>query len=151
MKRTAPRQFRHVHAIHKAMSDGTTRRYYYHRISKTRLPGDYGSPEFVAAYEEAVNGRRRSTATRIQSVYFVKAETMGLVKIGVTQIPAVRMRAMQTNSPDRLSLIGTLEDRTGALERDLHARFAKHRSHGEWFRHEGELAAFIGEHFGPGS
>lgn len=29
------------------------------------------------------------------------------------------------------------------LERSLHARFARYRVKGEWFRHEGELAEYI--------
>lgn len=42
-----------VFATSKLLSDGTKKTYWYHRASKTPLPGKYGSPEFLQAYLEA--------------------------------------------------------------------------------------------------
>jgi integrase len=42
-----------VFATSKRLSDGSIRTYWYHRSSDNRLPGDYGSPEFLTAYLEA--------------------------------------------------------------------------------------------------
>lgn len=42
-----------VFATTKRLSDGSVRSYWYHRSSGKRLPGDYGSPEFLTAYLEA--------------------------------------------------------------------------------------------------
>ncbi len=38
----------------KKLSNGSTRTYYYERHSNTRLPGKPGSPEFMAAYHDAI-------------------------------------------------------------------------------------------------
>lgn len=42
-----------VFATTKRLTDGSIRTYWYHRSSRKRLPGDYGSPEFLTAYLEA--------------------------------------------------------------------------------------------------
>lgn len=76
-------------------------------------------------------------------IYFLRAHESGRVKIGHTDRPvADRVRELQTGSPDRLSLIGTMRgDQRG--ERSLHARFAESREHGEWFRPTEDLMGFI--------
>lgn len=67
-------------------------------------------------------------------VYFVQAEELRLIKIGVTGRLEVRLRGLAQASPDRLVALGVqhCED-GGALETALHARFAHARVHGEWF------------------
>lgn len=42
-----------VFATYKTLADGTRATYLYHRATGTRLPGEMGSPEFLAAYVEA--------------------------------------------------------------------------------------------------
>ena len=42
-----------IFSTRKRLSDGTMRVYWYHRASGNRLPGDYGSPEFLTAFLEA--------------------------------------------------------------------------------------------------
>jgi hypothetical protein len=64
-------------------------------------------------------------------------------KIGYTDHwPAYRYAAIQTGSPEKLVVFGesfgTRQD-----EADLHRRFGGLRTYGEWFRCEGELAAWI--------
>ena len=52
-----------VMAVRKRLSGGTKVVYWYHRTSKTRLPGEYGSPEFLAAYIEADRGAPKAGDT----------------------------------------------------------------------------------------
>lgn len=42
-----------VFPTYKTLADGTRATYWYHRATGTRLPGEIGSPEFLAAYVEA--------------------------------------------------------------------------------------------------
>lgn len=65
------------------------------------------------------------------------------VKIGFTTNLNNRLPVLQTGMPEKLTLYGTIADAEQADERRLHRRFAAHRLQGEWFRKEGELAAWI--------
>lgn len=42
-----------VNTVRKRLADGTLREYYYHRATGTRLPGQPGDPQFMAAIVEA--------------------------------------------------------------------------------------------------
>lgn len=82
--------------------------------------------------------------SRVREVYFVQAETLGLIKIGVTNDTARRLGSLQTFSPDRLKLLGLMIcPARGSLEAWLHNRFADARSHGEWFNPTPALVEFI--------
>jgi hypothetical protein len=86
-------------------------------------------------------------ASAAYTVYFVKAVTIGLVKIGKADCVRSRFRVLRTTSPDTLMLLGCIVSDDGtALERDLHRQFAAHRSHGEWFKPSDELLAYISAH-----
>lgn len=77
-------------------------------------------------------------------VYFVRAETTGLIKIGISRDMAQRLKALQTGSPDKLAVLGVIRcDRPVDKEREFHARFRAQHSHGEWFRPSPALEAFI--------
>ena len=52
-----------VFATRKRLSDGSIRSYWYHRSSRKRLPGDYGSPEFLKDYLEAQRMKPEETET----------------------------------------------------------------------------------------
>lgn len=54
---------RGVNTTYKRLANGTVRTYYYHRASGKRLPGAPGSPEFLAAYQEAEQVKPRDTGT----------------------------------------------------------------------------------------
>lgn len=73
-------------------------------------------------------------------VYFIEAN--GLVKIGHTTDIIYRYRTIAATSPVPVTLIGQIPG-TRADERQLHARFDAYRSHGEWFKKEGELSEFL--------
>lgn len=78
------------------------------------------------------------------NVYFVQAETLGLIKIGAASTVGSRLCNLQVGSPNRLKLLAVMfSENALLLEAELHGRFAKHRAHGEWFRPVPELLAFI--------
>jgi hypothetical protein len=64
------------------------------------------------------------------AIYFVRSN--GLVKIGYSKHVAQRVRALRTGSSVPLELWFSF-DGTRELEKELHWRFRRDRSHGEWF------------------
>jgi hypothetical protein len=76
-------------------------------------------------------------------VYFITTAEAERVKIGFTRNqPRTRLRELQTGSPFELCIIAT-ERGTEQDERELHARFADCRLHGEWFELTEELREYI--------
>lgn len=73
--------------------------------------------------------------------YFVQSEDGGPIKIGFTsKAPEERLCQLQTGSPTKLRIVGLIpQDR----EKELHVKFAKHHSHGEWFRPVKQILEFI--------
>jgi len=80
-------------------------------------------------------------------VYIVRAG--GFIKIGHTTKLTSRMNNIRTHSPYDVTLLHKLAG-ARVLEKELHQRFAAQHSRNEWFREEGELAAWIAMGF-PGS
>ena len=68
-----------------------------------------------------------------------------LIKIGKTQNPiADRLSSMQSESPDRLKLLYSMEYHSDVdLEGELHDRFKEFREHGEWCRPMPVLTDYI--------
>lgn len=82
-----------------------------------------------------------------REVYFIEAVGTGRIKIGVANCARSRLKHLDGPCPVELRLLGVLPtDKAGALEKELHARFAEHRVKGEWFAAAPELLAFIAEH-----
>ena len=79
-------------------------------------------------------------------VYFVRGYDM--VKIGWTMNVKGRLRDLQTGSPVPLVVLCS---EPGGPEREsqLHARFARYRSHGEWFRLRGDVLDYVTSHIAP--
>lgn len=75
-------------------------------------------------------------------VYFARSGTDGPIKIGWSKNPTARLKELSVASPAGLSLVlavpGDARD-----ERRLHAQFAAHRLHGEWFNPAPELLSHI--------
>jgi hypothetical protein len=46
-------RIRNVQRVRRLLSDGRCNYHYYHRRTRTKLPGLPGSPEFLAAYDAA--------------------------------------------------------------------------------------------------
>jgi hypothetical protein len=74
-------------------------------------------------------------------VYFIGGES-GPVKIGFSIAPRERLASMQMGSPVKLAILALVEG-TVTDEKSYHARFAEHRSHGEWFNRHPELEELI--------
>lgn len=74
------------------------------------------------------------------SVYFVRGGD--LVKIGFSANVTQRLGDLRIGSPVKLELWHVCAGGRD-LERALHERFAKDRSHGEWFRVSDEIADFV--------
>mgnify|MGYP001585986666 CR=1 FL=1 len=74
-------------------------------------------------------------------VYFLKAGRF--IKIGkTTGSPSARISQLQTGCPFHITLIAYI--RGGIKEESqLHKRFKKYKTHGEWFFLDGELSEFI--------
>jgi hypothetical protein len=83
-------------------------------------------------------------------VYFVQADSGdGLIKIGTTSSRVEdRLRTMQTGSPVRLKVLGTVPG-DSRVESQLHLMFSDIRMHGEWFRPEARLLEYISLHSEP--
>lgn len=75
-------------------------------------------------------------------VYLVGTQQARPVKIGVASNVEARVVELQTGSPLPLYLIWKTRG-GGALERDLHDRFAPYRIHGEWFDFGNENPAAV--------
>lgn len=66
-------------------------------------------------------------------IYWIRAQTVGHIKIGFSKNPVRRFEQLQLMSPVPLQIVG-LDIGTQDQERALHARLHAHRLHGEWFR-----------------
>jgi hypothetical protein len=77
-------------------------------------------------------------------VYFIGPDwDHGRIKIGHTRSGVHnRLRGLQTGSPYPLKLYAFMEGGT-ELERIMHETFAPARLHGEWFKLDLKLAAFV--------
>ena len=49
-----------INATRKRLADGSTATYYYAWKGGPRLKGDFGSPEFIASYHEAISARKKA-------------------------------------------------------------------------------------------
>jgi hypothetical protein len=81
--------------------------------------------------------RRRRLADLIpsQTVYFVRAEALGLVKVGLTGNLADRLKTLRVGCPDQITLIAAYYGTdAAAVEAELHGDLAQWHSHGEWFK-----------------
>lgn len=83
--------------------------------------------------------KRNPKSPRSESlIYFVQAGEGGPIKIGYSVAPEERVKDFQCGNPWKLRLLrafpGGVEE-----ERELHARFAADRMHGEWFKPTPEL------------
>src|SRR5205809_237130 len=83
-----------------------------------------------------------STLTTPGHIYFIQAESGGLVKIGWATCPKTRMAHMQAHGPLKLILLHS-EPGNGKEEKALHRQFAAERDHGEWFAPSPALMAEI--------
>ncbi len=109
------------------------------------------APELLTRSERAERRRahdeilkRERAAARCQDVYFIRNTHNGNVKIGITADVSRRLKQLQGNyDPEALIVIGVIPQGGIDVERELHARFAQYRLHGEWFEWNEEIEAVI--------
>lgn len=78
-------------------------------------------------------------------IYFVLAESLGVVKIGYTAGNMKhRLESLQTGCPAKLTVLGFLPGGISE-EKALHKRFVASHKEGEWFRLGPDLIAFLGK------
>lgn len=75
-------------------------------------------------------------------VYFIQRTTGGLVKIGKSQKPDLRLATLQEGCPEPLKILGVCAGGYAA-EKQLHRWFADQRRSGEWFEPNEAMAALI--------
>jgi hypothetical protein len=80
-------------------------------------------------------------------IYFIKDTVNLTIKIGYSKKPAKRLSSLQTSSPYKLLLLGTVPG-TEADEVTYHNQFASYRLSGEWFKGEiiEEVLTIIADH-----
>ena len=71
-------------------------------------------------------------------VYLIEALGTGLVKVGYSANPKVRLAALTRGSAAWLRLVGSFE-KSHEDEQSLHRRFSELREHHEWFRDDGAI------------
>lgn len=76
------------------------------------------------------------------TVYYVRAPSPKLVKIGFAADARKRFSKMQTDSA-YLLILAAVEDGGREVEAERHEQFKSFWFRGEWFRDEGELASHI--------
>ena len=77
-----------------------------------------------------------------QTIYFISAEALDFVKIGITKDLETRLKKLQTASPFKLQVLRTVKGEE-PHELALHKRFAHLKHNREWFRADLELLQFI--------
>lgn len=83
-------------------------------------------------------------STKPTKIYFIQERAGGPIKIGYSVNPKKRLAEIQTSHPQRLMLLATM-DGGRSEELELHRRFGRFRTQGEWFKDDQELLRFIQE------
>ncbi len=130
---------------------------YYYRVGKgprIRLPDPaiVGDAAFNRAYAAAARGEtvRISSSDKLPTysldkgavgyVYFLRCGDT--VKIGFSKSVPKRVKSLSAATPHETEIVKVIPGTT-QTERYFHAHFSAYRQKGEWFRLEGELAAFL--------
>jgi hypothetical protein len=83
---------------------------------------------------------RFSPATKEGYVYVVRFQKY--VKIGFSRSPDTRIKMIRASLPEPIKVV-SIQPGSEVDERFTHRAFAAYRQHQDWFREEGELAAWI--------
>lgn len=94
---------------------------------------------------ELVSEIKRAFNRKVRYIYFVYAEEVNRVKIGIANNAEQRLKDLRVGSPCELELLATFKDDqpNNLLENYLHGKFKKYRLHGEWFEYSDEIKNFI--------
>ena len=77
-----------------------------------------------------------------QFIYIVGSKRLDAVKIGISALPHVRLRSLQTSNFHRLEVLAQIAG-TVEQERALHRLFKRDHRNGEWFTRTAEIEKFI--------
>jgi uncharacterized protein YozE (UPF0346 family) len=78
-------------------------------------------------------------------VYFIHSPQTNMVKIGTTRNLDARLRSIRTSSATQIEILHTLEGNC-KIEKSIHRKYTRHKSHGEWFHLDGELLDFLSDY-----
>jgi hypothetical protein len=101
-----------------------------------------GAKPCLASDVPKIASNSRPKLTKPMFVYFVQGEMTRLIKVGITRNVDQRLRDLQCDSPDRLTLLASMAG-NHKLELALHEKFQQSRRHGEWFAPDPDLLSFI--------
>lgn len=112
--------------------------------ARSRYAFPLADPAFWVAQEAMWNAAdaEQDAAPKQGCVYFVGPKN-GPIKIGYSTDVQRRLARLQSHSPVRLAVLAVLVGGTVEVERGYHARFSRHRLHGEWFAPNCEIIAEI--------
>ena len=69
------------------------------------------------------------------SLYIIQSSNKGMIKIGRSTDPDVRLKQLQTGNPSKLKLIHVFEE-IGYKEKIYHELLKEFRIKGEWFSYD---------------
>ncbi|MGD9738539.1 MAG: tyrosine-type recombinase/integrase [Bauldia sp.] len=98
-----------INRVRKRLADGTIAYYHYHRATGTKLPGDVGSPDFLAAYQAAERPPARDAGT----VAGLIREYLASPRFGAGDGRARALRHSTQREYKRM--LGPLEERFGTM------------------------------------
>lgn len=116
-------------------------------IVKVRIRHEYGTPEFWAAYRDAVSVMPRAPLSPDDGhfVYIAGAPSGQLVKIGIAADPKRRLASLQTGNQGSLIIRGLYvvasRRQAAKIEQRVHSILDGRRTRGEWFRASAKEAA----------
>jgi T5orf172 domain len=77
----------------------------------------------------------RQPKSKMQSLYVMVDQMMGVMKIGVSQDPRSRLKSIQTSNPGKIELkfVSKKTPKARVIEQRLHRQLSDYRLEGEWF------------------
>jgi len=102
----------------------------------------FGIPIENKSKEEIIEIEENKKIIKKHYIYFIRESDRERVKIGLSENPKKRIKALQTSSPTKLDLLKVIEgDET--KEYYLHNKFKDYHIKGEWFLLSHELLNYI--------
>jgi len=81
-------------------------------------------------------------------VYFLLNPLSNLVKIGWSINLYDRLKTLESQSGQNMTLVGAVRSQSNKKEREFHRRFKQERVKGEWFNYQGKVKTFCWRQFG---
>ena len=96
----------------------------------------------VSSYLDEMKKRVDKSNTDFSYVYFIGNYHFGFVKIGYSSCPERRLKQIQTGCPFNVSILGKMNG-NAKKEKELHRKFQKNKTKGEWFVISDEIKNLI--------